>query len=252
MKAALKRSIAGTALEPVARIWWRRLRVGRETGRNAHDNAVAIQVMKRILRPDSNWIEIGASTGELLWHVVRYAPRGQHHAFEPVPSAVARLRADFGDRVTVHAVACSDESGETEFQHVVGDAGYSGLRRRSYPRADLEVRAIRVRVTKLDDELPADLHVHAMKIDVEGAEMQVLRGASRTLATWRPFVLFEHGTGAAEVYGTTPEALWDLWAAAKYSVQLPDQWLRGGAPLDRPAFAKAFAAGQCNYLACPA
>ena len=131
MKAALKRMMAGSAVEPVARIWWRRLRVGRETGRNARDNAVAVQVMRRILKRDSNWLEVGASTGEMLWHVLRYAPGGSHHAFEPVPDSVARLQAELGSRVTVHAVACSDAAGDSEFQHVVGDASYSGLRRRS-------------------------------------------------------------------------------------------------------------------------
>lgn len=252
MKAALKRILAGSAVEPVARIWWRRLRVGRETGRNAQDNAVAVQVMRRILKPDSNWLEVGASTGEMLWHVLRYAPRGRHHAFEPVPDSVARLRAELANRVTVHAVACSDADGESEFQHVVGDAGYSGLRRRSYPRADLEVRPIRVRTVRLDDELPADLRVHAMKIDVEGAEMQVFRGAERTLARWHPFVLFEHGTGAAEAYGTTPAALWQWLHDRGYRVFLPELWLHGQGPLDRAAFEAAFRGGQCNYLAVPA
>ena len=251
MKAALKRMMAGSAVEPVARIWWRRLRVGRETGRNARDNAVAVQVMRRILKPDSNWLEVGASTGEMLWHVLRYAPRGNHHAFEPVPDSVARLRAELGSRVTVHAVACSDAAGDSEFQHVVGDAGYSGLRRRSYPRADLEVRPIRVRTVRLDDELPSGLAVHAMKIDVEGAEMQVFRGAERTLARWHPVVLFEHGTGAAEAYGTTPAALWQWLHDRGYRIFLPEQWLQRRTALDRGEFEAAFRSGQCNYMAVP-
>ena len=116
MKAAIKRALAGSAFEPMARIWWRRLRVGRESGRNARDNALTVQIMKRILRPDSNWVEVGASTGEFLWHVLRYAPRGRHHAFEPVPASVARLHADLGTRITLHAVAASDAAGEAEFQ----------------------------------------------------------------------------------------------------------------------------------------
>ena len=252
MKAALKRMLAGSAVEPVVRIWWRRLRVGPETGRNAQDNAIAARVMQRILKPDSNWLEVGASTGEMLWHVLRYAPRGKHHAFEPVPDSVARLRAELGARVTVHAVACSDTAGESEFQYVVGDAGYSGLRRRSYPRADLEVRPIRVRTARLDDELPVDLPVHAMKIDVEGAEMQVFRGAERTLARWRPFVLFEHGTGAAEAYGTTPGALWAWLQTRGYAIVMPGEWLDGHPPLDQAAFVAAFQSGQCNYMAVPA
>lgn len=252
VKAAIKRALAGSALEPVARIWWRRLRVGRESGRNARDNAVTVQIMKRILRPDSNWVEVGASTGEFLWHVLRHAPRGQHHAFEPVPASVARLRTELGARVTVHAIAANDAAGEAEFQYVVGDAGYSGLRRRAYPRADIEVRPIRVQTARLDEVLPADLRIDAMKVDVEGAELQVLRGAEQTLRRWRPFVLFEHGRGAAEAYGTTPALLHDfLHGALGYAIALPEAWLAGGAALDREQFAAAFAGDTCNYLAYP-
>lgn len=252
MKAALKRMLAGSAAEPVARIWWRRLRVGPETGRNAQDNAIAVHVMQRILKPDSNWLEVGASTGEMLWHVLRYAPRGTHHAFEPVPDSVARLRAELGARVTVHALALSDAAGESEFQHVVGDAGYSGLRRRTYPRAGMEVRPIRVRTARLDDELRPEFPVHAMKIDVEGAEMQVFRGAERTLARWHPVVLFEHGTGAAEAYGTTPADLWQWLDARGYAIALPADWLQGRPALTQTAFEAAFHSGQCNYIAVPA
>ena len=134
----------------------------------------------------------------------------------------------------------------------MGDAGYSGLRRRAYPRPDIEVRPIRVQTVRVDAVLPADLRIDAMKVDVEGAELQVLRGAEQTLRRWRPFVLFEHGRGAAEAYGTTPLILHDfLHGGLGYAIALPEVWLAGGAPLDRDGFAAAFAGDTCNYLAYP-
>jgi len=168
-----------------------------------------------------------------------------------VPVSAARLRAEFGSRIQIHEVACSDRSGESEFQYVTGDAGYSGLRRRSYPRADMRVETIRVRTARLDDLVPADHAVHAMKIDVEGAEGLVLDGARGLLARCRPYVLFEHGTGAAEAYGLLPGAVWDFFDAAHYDVTRPADWLHGRGPLTREAFAAAFAAGECNYLGVP-
>jgi FkbM family methyltransferase len=252
MKAALKKAVAGSRFEPVARIWWRRLRVGAEGGRSGRDNAAAVRVMKRILYPDSNWVEVGASTGEFLWHVLRYAPRGHHVAFEPIPAIAARLRAELPPQVTVHALAASDRDGDSEFQWVVGSPGYSGLRRRVYPNP-VDVRTIRVRTARLDAVLPADVRVHGMKIDVEGAELQVFQGARRTLRTWRPHVLFEHGPGAAESYGTTPDMMWDLvHGELGFAIAAPGDWLAGRAPFDRDGFVASFARGECNYLAYPA
>jgi len=248
----LRRLGGDTALEPMARIWWRRLRVGPEHGRNARDNALASQVMARILRADSNWIDIGTSTGDILWHVLRRAPRGHHVAFEPIPANAAILRARFPARVTVHAMALSDASGEVEFQHVVSNPGYSGLERRTYPSPDEQVQTIRVPVARLDDVLPADLRVDAIKVDVEGAELGVLRGAARTIRAWRPCVLFEHGRGAADCYGTTPEMIYDL-LVGEYGLQisLPEDWLAGRPPLDRAGFVAQFGGDNCNYLAHP-
>jgi FkbM family methyltransferase len=249
----LVRRLGGdTALEPLARIGWRRLRVGRETGRNARDNALASQVMGRILRRDSNWVDVGTSTGDILWHVLRRAPRGQHVAFEPIPANAAILRARFPPRVTVHCMALSDTAGETEFQHVASNPGYSGLKRRTYPRADERVETIRVPVARLDDMLPPDFRVDAIKVDVEGAELGVLRGAARTIGRWRPYVLFEHGRGAADYYGTTPQMIYDL-LVGEYGLQisLPQAWLAGRPPFDRDGFVAQFGGDNCNYLAHP-
>jgi FkbM family methyltransferase len=161
------------------------------------------------------------------------------------------LRAKLPANVAVHALAIADRNGEMEFQHVVSNAGYSGLRRRTYPSAEEEVRPIRVRVSRLDDALPADLSVTAMKVDVEGAELQVFQGARRILGTLRPWVLFEHGRGAADCYGTSPEMVYDLLAEHGYRIALPADWLEGRASLDRAGFVGCFGTENCNFLAVP-
>lgn len=252
MRTWVRKLVAGTALEPVARIWWRRLRVGPERGRNARDNDLATRIMRRVLQRDSTWVDIGSSTGELLWHVLRRAPQGRHFAFEPIPEVAAGLRGRMPGNVEVQAIALSDHEGEAEFQHVVSNPGYSGLRRRVYPRPDEEVRTIRVRTARLDDVLPGDVWVRAMKVDVEGAELQVLRGAAHTLRAKRPYVLFEHGRGGADCYGTRPEQVYDLLVGeCGLAVSLPADWLAGRPPLDRDGFIAQFGTDNCNFLAHP-
>jgi FkbM family methyltransferase len=252
MMSWARRLVAGTAIEPVARIWWRRLRVGPESGRNARDNDLATRIMRRVLHRDSTWVDIGSSTGELMWHVLRRAPHGRHFAFEPIPEVAAILRARLPANVEVHAIALADREGMTEFQHVVTNPGYSGLRRRVYPRPDEGVHTIRVRTARLDDVLPDSVRVRAMKVDVEGAELQVLRGAEHTLRAHCPYVLFEHGRGGADCYGTRPEQIFDLLVGeCGLMISLPADWLAGGPPLDRAGFIAQFGTENCNFLAHP-
>jgi hypothetical protein len=72
-----------------------------------------------------------------------------------------------------------------------------------------------------------------IKIDVEGAEEQVLRGAERTLAEHRPLVVLEHDR-RAEHFGTSSTTIHGLLAAAGLRVFDID----GNGPYDAAGFAR--------------
>lgn len=57
-----------------------------------------------------------------------------------------------------------------------------------------------------------------MKIDVEGAEVSVLRGAAGLLARHRPVIYFECQASSAERQGETPETVWAELERAGYGV----------------------------------
>jgi FkbM family methyltransferase len=215
--------------------------------REGLDNRTIELLLGFFLNEDSNCIDIGANQGRFLSHMLARAPAGRHLAWEPVPSLAAHLRDAF-PAVDVHEAALSDENGESEFLIVPEDLAYSGLRERAYP-GDYHPRPIRVRVERLDDALPANFDPALIKIDVEGAELSVLRGGLATITRARPVVVFESGLGASDRYGTTPDAVHDLICGTA-GLRLFD--LDATGPLSRDQFAEIYAAGsRWNFVALP-
>ena len=182
----VERLLLGTPLEPFARRLYQQIHsLGHPRRRQSlrYDRDM-VRIMARILQPDTSCADVGAHRGSLLEEMVQLAPRGRHFAFEPLPQLAARLRQRFPG-VAVHEVALSDRDGESSFQYAVDDPGRSGLRRMPKLKAGTRVEEIRVQTARLDDLVPAAIPLRFIKVDVEGAELEVLSGASRTLANAR-------------------------------------------------------------------
>ena len=213
-------------------------------------DAQTAQVMARVLARDSSCIDVGCHEGSILDEMLRFAPEGRHFAFEPLPHMFAALKDKYASRanVALHELALSDAPGETTFQHVVTNPAYSGIRRRQYDKPDERVEEIRVRLARLDDVLPRDAPIRLIKVDVEGAELQVFKGAIETLERTRPFVVFEHGLGAADHYGARPEQIWELFSSCGLRLSLMGGWLDGRRPLALPELVDQFDHCRNHYF----
>src|SRR5207249_1370277 len=84
----------------------------------------------------------------------------------------------------------------------------SGFLEISYPKQP-QIEKLTVRTETLDRNLPAGYVPAFIKIDVEGAERQVIEGGIETISKYKPIVVFEHGKGASH-YGTQPHHIYDL------------------------------------------
>lgn len=182
--------------------------VGINITRNMKYDSMAKKIIRRVLKRDSNCIDIGSHEGEFIEFFQRYAPSGEHFAFEPIPSMYKELKERYSPEVTVYPYALSDHSGKSTFQYVRNAPAYSGLKKREYKTKSPDIQELKVELALLDDLIPSGLRIDFIKIDVEGAEFEVLKGAQAILKENRPVVLFEFGKGASDFYGSRPKDLY--------------------------------------------
>jgi FkbM family methyltransferase len=155
----------------------------------------ALAVIDALVHEGDGVVDAGADWGI---YTVRLAelvgPAGRVHAFEPNPVSLERLETVVGSepQVRVHAAALSDRAG-TATLHVPLDAGET-LRPLGSLRApgDVPCETVKVATVTLDSALGDDTQrISFAKIDVEGHELAVLRGAERLLTAARPALLVE-------------------------------------------------------------
>jgi FkbM family methyltransferase len=160
------------------------------------------------LQPDSIVLDVGAYIGQYTLLAAKYASMGHVFAFEPHPESCRRLDAHVARNrlanVTVVPKAVGQMAGRMPFA-LTEVAFTSAL----LPPDHLGDSVVEVEVTTVDDVVrEAGLRqVDMMKVDVEGAEGLVLRGAQETLARFRPLLIVETSRKRDQAFGDAPETL---------------------------------------------
>jgi len=203
------------------------------------------QLLQSVLQEDSNCIDIGAYRGRILAELVRIAPKGKHIAYEPLPHLNKVLRERF-PLVDVRQAAVAEREGETSFTYVKSMPAESGFRERGHA-GERHIENLTVRTESLDACLPEGYVPALIKIDVEGAELQVFEGAIKTILKYKPVIIFEHGKGGATYYQTRPEQIYEL-LHKQAGLELFD--LDGNGPYTLEQFQEAFVSDvRWDYVA---
>lgn len=148
------------------------------------------QVLSTLITDDARCVDIGCHIGSVLKTFFDHAPNSAHIAVEPVPAKAASLQQRF-PKAIIHQCALADKPGTAEFFEDTKNPGYSSLIKGHGTEGSIASYAVPVRT--LDDICQSAVRLDLIKIDVEGAELNVLRGGVDTLAKHQPVLVFECG-----------------------------------------------------------
>ena len=163
-----------------------------------HDRSfdrVELEFLRHSLDPGDLAIDVGANVGVYtISAALRIGPAGRVIAIEADEDYVPRLRANLArnsiDNVTVVAAAAGASDGEAEFT-LAADRAFSSIKPLvSYREAGVSRTVPLHRLDTIWSEAD-EPDVAFVKIDVEGAELEVIAGAERLLERCRPALIVE-------------------------------------------------------------
>lgn len=181
------------------------------------------EAIARLVPPGGSVVDAGANVGYMsVLGAVAAGPGGRVQSFEPHPDLVAVLgrnatasaRQNRAAPITVHAAALGDRAGTAELLLPEEFTANDGTARVVvHAEQAARGRTIAVPLVAMDDVIGGG-RVDVLKIDVEGFEPQVLKGAARTLAAHRiRHVVFEdHDVQHSEAVRLLRDAGYRLFA----------------------------------------
>ena len=179
-----------------------------------------LQFCFRYLRPGDHFVDVGANVGVFSSLIGTRLPGVRMTAMEPFPPIREFLERNVALNyldVEIVESAVGAEAGEATFEILERD-----VLNRLAPQGAVvpSSKGITVAVQTLDEILGGSSPT-LIKIDVEGTELDVLRGARQLLVSDGPAVLFEH-CGHGNSFGVTPAEVRAFLAEVGYRIYLLD------------------------------
>jgi FkbM family methyltransferase len=180
-----------------------------------------MRLFKALVKEGATVLDIGGHIGyTALYFASLVGPKGKVYVFEPGPNNLPYLKHNTrlkSNVIVIEAAVGSQKGQSTLFMENLSGQnnsliqGYRRLRS-SAAAANFtpQIDPVNINVVTLDDFCREEaLHPQFLKIDVEGFELEVLRGAIQVLQKLRPILI-------AEVLGENCDAAWQLFRQCRY------------------------------------
>jgi FkbM family methyltransferase len=153
-----------------------------------------VRLLPLLVDPNRTAVDVGAANGVYSWHLMRLASKVV--GFEPNPQSFEALRKA-APNLELHQIALSDKEGTATLRipisRNVAATGWGTI----HPGNDFreiwpdDVLVFEVKTARLDEV--GLKNIGFIKIDVEGHELEVLKGAINLIENQRPKLLIETG-----------------------------------------------------------
>lgn len=178
-------------------------------------------------------LDVGANIGGYAFLMLDHP--GRIHAFEPIPQLAQEVARRFADEPRVEVFECGVSN------HEFVDSGYAVFEAWTLDKPGRAVRGRNAESLERFGEqtftiafVTIDMHlgrqgrprVDFIKLDTDGYEFRVLKGAQQTLLRDRPTLLMEFNYMVADIGDSIPEMLWWIYKKLHYVVLTADGEVR--------------------------
>jgi FkbM family methyltransferase len=179
------------------------------------------RILKNFLSAGDTFVDVGANHGSFSISAAQLVgSNGLVVAIEPQPRLASliekSLAANARSKYEVHPIACGELNGHTDFYIPNGSSGAAGI----FPEfsGTAAHRKISVRVKRFDnavewEKFPGKVFV---KLDVEGSELDFLRGASTMIRVRKPHIMLEINPASMKAACVTGDAIVQYLEALGY------------------------------------
>ena len=189
-----------------------------------------VQRLARFIPKGGTVFDVGAHFGYLAKEfALIHDGNCEVHCFEPVPytrSILERVVGGF-DNVRIDSRALSNQAGSERISIPIKESGRLGIGLAHFGDETKRDRYIVETVETVTlDTYVAERELSRLdfiKMDVEGAELQILRGGEKTLREFRPLVYCEIGPETCARMGYEPDNVFDFFSRFGYSAAVLDQ-----------------------------
>lgn len=174
-----------------------------------------------LCEPGETVVDVGANIGITAMRAsAAVGPEGMVHAFEPDRKNRARFQQHITDNqirnIRIYPLAVGDRSSAGFVHRIPANSGMTTVT--TSPSEDGD----EVRIVGLDEWFSAEplFRLDVFKIDVEGAELEVLRGAQNLIQRFHPKLFVEVDDSNLRSHGTNAHELTETIGNLGYDVQL--------------------------------
>lgn len=183
------------------------------------------KLLKHFVKPGAHIIDIGAHIGLFTTCISQLVgPNGKIICFEPTPETFSilkeTLRLNHCDNVIPVQAAVSDKNGSATFYASSADEACNS-NSLVKNRAEKDLSAYDVKLVTIDSIVEEySVKPSLIKIDVEGAELDTLKGGVETFRNFKPLIILGLHPAFIKQKGDSLEAIWDLLLQCGYEMKL--------------------------------